>query len=158
MAPMSPAYRDREQDKFKETPSGLTSVRVSVEADSPVPVYLSENTNRPTIAITGEANAVSQNVVATLYTYVVPNGKRFVLERIFYDGTNIAEYTLEQNGITFFKARTYFGDSLSGSVAFDSAGDGVSFFGGDTIAFKVKHSRPMLGDFFSLMIGFLTDD
>lgn len=158
MAPMSPAYRDREQDKFKETPSGLTSVRVSVEADSPVPVYLSEDTNRPTITITGEANALAANVTATLYTYVVPSGKRFVLERIFYDGTNIAEYTVEQNGVTFFKARTYFGDSLSGSAVFESAGDGVAFYGGDNIALKVKHHRPMLGDFFALMIGFLTDD
>lgn len=158
MAPMSPAYRDREQDKFKETPSGLTSVRVSVEADSPVPVYISESTNRPTITVSGEVNALAQNVTATVFSYVVPPNKKFILEKVFFDGTNIAEYKIEQNGATFHKFRTYFGDNLSGSISFESSGDGVAFYSGDVIAMKVKHIRPMLGDFFCLMIGFLSDD
>ena len=155
---MSPAYRDREQDKFKETPSGKTSVRVSVDSDSAVPVYLTESSGNESVRVFSEALSVVAAVETTVASYTVPVGKRFVIERVNFSGNNLARYSVEIDSTLFDRVFTHWATSFYGSRVYQSGGDGIFLNAGQVVSLKALHSSNDVGDFYGSIEGFLIND
>jgi hypothetical protein len=151
--------KDREFDKFKQTPSVETAVRVCVDSDTPVPVYLTESTGTlEAVRVFGESNSVASGLEVIVFSYSVPVGKKLILNSISFSGTNIARYTVEVDGSTYDRAWTYFSGGLSGLLNYHVQGDGVFINSGQVITLKVLHNRPSTGDFFGSLLGAIQDD
>lgn len=66
------------------------------------------------------------------------------LKQIDANGTNIAAYTVLINGVPADKKNTNFSSGLFCSFCYDK---GLELLAGDTVALRVLHNRPTLGDF-----------
>lgn len=155
---MPSSFRDREQDKFKETPSGKTSVRVSVDPDSPIPVYSTEKTGNDSVRIFSQALSVPAAIETNIVSYIVPAGKKFVFERISFSGTNIARYSVEVSAVLFDRFYTYWSTSFFGERNYKTSGDGIFINSGQVITLKVSHNSSDFGDFYGSIEGFLIDE
>jgi hypothetical protein len=146
--------KDREFDKFKQTPSVETAVRVCVDSDTPVPVFITGASDSEKIRLFSESLLVATNTDTLIFSYTVPVNKKLVLNKIRFSGTNIAEYKAELNFTLFDKMWTNHGSSLS----IERDYYGIELIAGDLLALSVKHLRPDDGDFNAELIGELKDD
>lgn len=95
-----------------------------------------------------EVTSVPNGVLTTILNYTVPSGKETYMDKAYFSGTNIAEYTIKLNGVVVDKRRTFFGAPLNDFFNFGSSfGLPAKVTAGQTIQVQVIHNRPSVGDF-----------
>jgi len=143
------SYRDREMQKFVESPTrtGEAAVEVVVGNTSAIPVTFTQGV--PIIEY-GDIASLASGTLTTILTYTVPVGKTLALEKIEVSGCNVADYTVEIDGANKGKRRTYFGNFNA-----DFEYKGFQIATGLVIRVRVIHSRPSAGDFDATLVGAL---
>lgn len=95
-----------------------------------------------------EKPSVAQGSDQRIVIYIVPTGKRALLQRVEYSGEQIARYWVKIAGATQASRRTHHGSGLTGEFVFHGASDeGLPVAGGTAIELFVRHDRPGTGSF-----------
>lgn len=98
--------------------------------------------------IFNEINSLASLAISDIVSYVVPEGKTAILDRIEFSGNNIAIYEVEINSTIEARNRTWFGGDLSGVFEFRSSNSsGIPLSAGDEVVLRVNNFRPSVGDF-----------
>lgn len=140
---LSPVLGDREFFKFCDHPDG-PAVRVC----GTLGMSGSTPTGEEIISVYDEVTALTSGILTDLVTYTVPVGKDAYLQRVTFNGENIAAYSLLNGATTLNKHNTYFSGPLYGEFNFSTAvREGIKIVSGDIITLKVIHSRPTMADF-----------
>lgn len=96
----------------------------------------------------GQALAVASGVEVLIVQKTIGAGVKALLQRVEFDGTNIAEFRYYKNGVLAGVKHTYFSGPLNGEFNFfTGCREGVPLQAGDVVALKVIHLRPPAGDF-----------
>lgn len=145
---------DREYNRFVETPSGDTAVRVSVADVVAVVDYSNDLLNE-----FDEVLAVNTNTLTTIVSYSVPVGKNLFLSRVESSGTNVATFSVLVGASTIAKKSSYFGGQLNVDFEFYAINAfGLKVTSGQIVYVKVTHERPSQGDFSARISGVLLDE
>jgi len=144
---LSPALGDREFFKFCDTVDG-PAVRVC----GTVSISSTPAVGQSVVSVYDEVTSLTSGILTDVVTYTVPAGKEAYLQRVTFNGQNIATYTLLNNAVTLNKLNTYFSGPLFGEFSFYTASqEGLKLIAGDVITLKVIHSRPTMGDFHGMV-------
>lgn len=101
---MAGNIRDKEFQKFKETPAGKTAVRVCVDSDTPVPVVLSAGGGAAFFA--DAQTLTTPGVEQTLITTTVPVGKIRHLSKVIVSCSTRGAFVIEAGGSVIGSGRT----------------------------------------------------
>lgn len=83
-----------------------------------------------------------KNTKTVVGTYIAPVGKKSYIQRVTVGGDNIADYTLELNGSSLMRKRTWFNDALHTTFEFDGYSEnGKELSPGDQLKMYVEHYR-----------------
>lgn len=95
-----------------------------------------------------EVTSVPSATPTVILNYIVPSGKETYIDKAYFSGTNVAEYTIKLAGVPVDKKRTYFGAPLNDYFNFGSSfGLPAKLTAGQAIQILVLHDRPSVGNF-----------
>ena len=144
----------REYTKFVDSPRGhgFDSVEVIVAntPSNPVPVEFSEAGEYLNQYF--ESNSVAGLSTTNIIDYTVPVGKEFRLNRVDFDGGNVAIYKIDINSSTESKKRTYY-TKFNGEFIYSK----YTLNAGDNLKLIVENNTNMVADFNANMQGRLID-
>ena len=129
--------KDREYQKFVETTSGNTAVRVLIEED------LSSVVLGTKFSIYGQSTAVAIGATTTIYTYTVPVGKKTKIILADVSSSAVSKVYVEKNSSIIHVKRI--GWATEYNVNFDLSNN--EFIAGDVIRFKADNTGLSLGEF-----------
>jgi len=143
------SYRDREMQKFVESPTrpGEACIEVNIGNQSAIPVTFTQGSP---IVEYSDISSLASGTLTTILTYTVPVGKTLAMEKVEVSGCNVANYIVEIDGNTKGKRRTYFGNFNA-----DFEYKGLEVATGLIVRVRVIHSRPTTGNFDATLIGSL---
>jgi hypothetical protein len=144
------SYRDREQNKFRESGDRANQPAVDTFVSNIVKVQIEEGANDDFINVYDEANSVSGYATAIIIEYTVPVGKELKLKSIEASGENKAVYVVDKNGATESKKRSYYTDY---NVTFEQFN--LLFNAGDVLKIIVENESSSIADFNANFIGVL---
>lgn len=122
------------------TPDGTF---LAINPDGSINVVLSETTGKTIENYYNEVNNVVSGITTTIVNFT-PNTNNYLLQKVEFSGSNIAEFEVIVGSSVFDKKRTYFGSGLNGNFDFDQ---GIKVNSGVNIRVIVNHSRPTTGNF-----------
>jgi hypothetical protein len=144
------SFEDREYQRYTTWSTGETAVRVVPEISSTTSSI--EVINEHVINLYDESLAVPAAILTNVISYTIPIAKKFYLNLIQVSGENVASFTIDLNGTTIDKKRTYFTE-YNMEFYFKS----LKLIAGDILKVKVYHTRPMAADFNAKILGDLLD-
>ena len=100
----------------------------------------------------GEVNAIAANVETDVAVYIVPPGKKLLLEAVEVDGGNLATYKIYLAGSIIFKKSTYWTQFDASIPCYNR-----EVLTGVVVKVTAEHDRPDTADFNATIIGSLID-
>lgn len=120
---------------------------LSVNTDGSINVVTTYVANLTEQNYFGEVSSVASGVETTILSYTVPVGVSSYIHYVEASGTNIAMFTVYNNGSPIAKKWSIY-TKLDVDYTFASpTTKGVKFLAGDVITIKALHNRSSLGDF-----------
>lgn len=120
---------------------------LAVNPDGSINVNLTQSNPGVLGTIYDEVSSVPSSTLTTIQTFTAAMGVLTYLQKIEISGSNIAEYTVEINGVVEDKKRTYFSGPFNVEFKFVETGTGLPLDVGDVVRVRVIHTRPTVGDF-----------
>lgn len=130
--------QDDDGDELEVNPDGSINVNI-----------VSAQTNNKVKNQYGEALSVAAGIETIIVQYMVPLiYTSAILQRISVSGENVGRFQVFVNGVIVDTRRTYYGGNFNEYFEFCVAtADGYNLQPGDTVAVKILHNKPYVGDF-----------